>query len=649
MAVRREILDTVEGDPGDPGVGGGFDPPPSAPPPAAPPPPANTPEVSGGATPPTDQNIQEFATEEGGLLTIAYGEHLVAGHLTTHKFVPGTPNQSTFVVALGDGWGNGGKHGEWEGIVEGYYAGEELAEAYTYRIWIEDELPAGSIAVPDTDGWNWIANDPKPYFGKYAHKSGLISGVHQHYFEQATDTLPIVAGDVLSCFVFLDATNPPQEIMLQFREGTSFEHRAYWGANLIAFGTNGTNSRRQISASVPTPGQWVRLDVPVADVGLVGTSLNGIAFTAYDGQLSWDQFAKWNSTGQPGFLFRRGIIPTDLQDLQHPGAVSLSAGLTHSGTADIIVILTSAQASEDRPDKFRGRFQCRRVYNWDSSGAQIGYGYSVNPANVVADRVLSYFEHIYPDDPTRAREKFQQRIDWPSWRAWADYNFATIPWNRDGSGDQQIPRFEAHIAFTERIILADALDRICSMAGAWWQDDGEKLIFLPPTDRSPIHHFNESNMLSAPTIIPRDLRERPNRFIARFRDYDDEFLGEVTVEVRREDLIRKVGEITTERNFSNMRQSQAQRLLERQARLECDNPISCTLVGDETSIHVLPGDFVTVSHPLINWEFVKCLVVDIELASAEQAVDEVAFLLQRIEGPLYSDTAHTPIQEQLTP
>jgi hypothetical protein len=641
------LIRELDGGGGD-GGGGSFTTP--APSSVAPAPALNPGAVSGGATPATDPKITEFASEEGGSLPIAYGEHLVAGSLVFHNFIAGTPNQSTFVVALGDGQGDGGGHGEWDSVVEAWYAGEPIVNGFPFRIWMEDDVPEGATLFPADDGWNWITDNPKPYSGRRAHQSILQAGVHQHYFETATDTLAVGTGDVLSCFVFVDAANPPTEVMLQFQAGGNFEHRAYWGANSIALGTNGTNSRRQISASVPTPGQWVRLDIPASQVGLEGLSVTGIAFTLFGGKATFDQVSRWHPLVTPGYVFRPGVIPTDLGSIEH-SHVSIG-GLAHSGTANILVVLSAAQAAEDRPDKFRGRFRCRRVFDFDASGNEIFYGYGLpgtNPANVSADRVLAYFEHLYPDDLELAREKFRARIDWPTWRAWADYNHQTIPWNRYGDGDVFILRFEAHVAFTTDIILADALDRICAMSGAWWQDEGEKLIFLPPTDRDPVHHFDASNILVAPRLIPRDLRERPNRFIAKLRELADPYLGEVTVEVRRDDLIRRVGEIKSEAVLSPMHQSQGQRLLERQARIECDNPNFLPLVGDETSLHVLPGDFVTVTHPSLNWEYQRCLVIDIELRSAEDSVDEVAFTLQQINGPLYSDTSHTSIQEQLLP
>jgi hypothetical protein len=76
--------------------------------------------------------------------------------------------------------------------------------------------------------------------------------------------------------------------MLQFKDGnSSWEHRAYWGANILPVGTDNTTSRR-FMGPLPLAGGWVRLEVPVEQVGLAGQSINGIAFAQYAGQVWWD-------------------------------------------------------------------------------------------------------------------------------------------------------------------------------------------------------------------------------------------------------------------------------------------------------------------------------------------------------------------------
>jgi len=97
---------------------------------------------------------------------------------------------------------------------------------------------------------------------------------------------------VLFAYIYLDPDNLPSEVMLQWNDG-SFEHRAYWGANDIAWGTDGTASRRSMGP-LPAAGQWVCLQVPACQVDLEGSVLNGLGFTLYDGRATWDYAGKWS-------------------------------------------------------------------------------------------------------------------------------------------------------------------------------------------------------------------------------------------------------------------------------------------------------------------------------------------------------------------
>jgi hypothetical protein len=166
-------------------------------------------------------------------------------------------------------------------------------------VWVEDAVPAGATLASDGgDAWNWISANPAPYSGSVAHRSTVAAGEHQHYFYNAMATLPVVAvGDTLFAYVYLDPANPPSEVMLQWNDGT-WEHRAYWGANLISWGTDGTVSRRSMGA-LPAAGQWVQLSVPAAQVGLEGRTLNGMAYTLYGGRATWDYAGKSSGGGAP--------------------------------------------------------------------------------------------------------------------------------------------------------------------------------------------------------------------------------------------------------------------------------------------------------------------------------------------------------------
>jgi len=157
---------------------------------------------------------------------------------------------------------------------------------------MDDAVPAGAQSVAGYGGesWTWVSSSPTPYSGGSAHQSIVASGLHNHYFYGATATLSVGTGDKLFAYVYLDPSNPPSEVMLQWSDG-SWEHRASWGANQIASGPNEPVSQHYMGA-LPTAGQWVRLQVPAIAVALEGRTVTGMAFTLYGGQAFWDAAGK---------------------------------------------------------------------------------------------------------------------------------------------------------------------------------------------------------------------------------------------------------------------------------------------------------------------------------------------------------------------
>jgi hypothetical protein len=152
-------------------------------------------------------------------------------------------------------------------------------------IWVADDVPQGAALAGAGEDWLWVRLHPRPLFGKACHQSAVAAGMHQHSFQGATATLPISVGDWLFAYVYLDPVNRPRQVMLQWNDA-NWEHRAYWGENLIDAGTDGTVSRRLIGP-LPPLGQWVRLEVPASVVGLEGRVGHGMAFTLWDGRATW--------------------------------------------------------------------------------------------------------------------------------------------------------------------------------------------------------------------------------------------------------------------------------------------------------------------------------------------------------------------------
>jgi RHS repeat-associated protein len=192
-------------------------------------------------------------------------------------------------------------------------------------VWVEDAVPSGATQDGSGDVWNWISANPAPFSGSLAHQSALVSGIHQHYFYSAASTLNINIGDTLFTYVYLDPTHPPTEVMLQWHEAANgWEHRAYWGANTIPWGADGTVSRKYMGP-LPAAGGRVRLDVPASAVGLEGITLEGMAFTLFDGQATWDRAGKTaaSTTNVPPTV--NLTSPTNGASYTGPAAITLSA------------------------------------------------------------------------------------------------------------------------------------------------------------------------------------------------------------------------------------------------------------------------------------------------------------------------------------
>jgi hypothetical protein len=161
-------------------------------------------------------------------------------------------------------------------------------------VWVDDTVPAGATQAADGgDSWTWITSNPTPYSGTRAHQSSWNAGEHQHKFQGATAVMIPPAGSTLFAYAYLDPINTPTEVMLQWNDGSSWDHRAYWGANQITWpSTNGVmapeSPAHHYVGALPATGQWVQLAVPAAAVNLEGRTVSGMAFTLYNGRATWD-------------------------------------------------------------------------------------------------------------------------------------------------------------------------------------------------------------------------------------------------------------------------------------------------------------------------------------------------------------------------
>jgi hypothetical protein len=76
--------------------------------------------------------------------------------------------------------------------------------------------------------------------------------------------------------------------MLQWNNG-DWERRAFWGEDLIKFGQENTPSRRHMGP-LPKTGEWVRLEVPAREVGIMSQiNIVGWSFDQHSGTVYWDK------------------------------------------------------------------------------------------------------------------------------------------------------------------------------------------------------------------------------------------------------------------------------------------------------------------------------------------------------------------------
>lgn len=124
------------------------------------------------------------------------------------------------------------------------------------------------------------------------------AGLVQHI---ATLKKPVAVqeGDTLYLWVHLDPAKPTRALMLQANVSGDWSHRAYWGEALIPYGKGPNSPAYHHAGNLPKAGEWVRLSVPVAALGLTPGALIGqLACTQFDGLIHWDNVGL--HTSRPG-------------------------------------------------------------------------------------------------------------------------------------------------------------------------------------------------------------------------------------------------------------------------------------------------------------------------------------------------------------
>jgi formylglycine-generating enzyme required for sulfatase activity/tetratricopeptide (TPR) repeat protein/tRNA A-37 threonylcarbamoyl transferase component Bud32 len=165
------------------------------------------------------------------------------------------------------------------------------------HVWIDDDIPPGAVSYVQSasrsgpnEPWTWVTQPQHPVLSGRRAVKVEGDGLSQCFFSDAPAGLRVGADGRLFAYVYLDPARPPKEIMLHWNAGDwDWEHRAYWGDNLIDWGRDGSAARLRMGP-LPEVGKWVRLEVEAARVGIDPTMvIRGWSFSQHGGTTYWDR------------------------------------------------------------------------------------------------------------------------------------------------------------------------------------------------------------------------------------------------------------------------------------------------------------------------------------------------------------------------
>jgi len=199
-------------------------------------------------------------------------------------------------------------------------------------VWIDDNPPTG--ATPNS---NWIWDTAQKASGTRSHTQSTATWIDSHGFDNASPGLAVASSDKLFVYALINPCDPPIEIMIQFLSNDGWEHRAYWGQDIVGYGTAGTPSRAPMGP-MPAAGSWMRLEIPASTVGLGGKTIYGVDFLRVKGQVWWDRFGK--GTSSTPTISSVTLSPTSvLSGNPSTGTVTLAAAAPTGGA--VVALSTS--------------------------------------------------------------------------------------------------------------------------------------------------------------------------------------------------------------------------------------------------------------------------------------------------------------------
>ncbi len=157
---------------------------------------------------------------------------------------------------------------------------------------LDESAPEGTTPVnnENTPAIQWVtAETGKVFSGKKAI-TRTATELAQDVFDNFKTPLIVGTNDTFFVSVYIDPTNPPKAIMLQFRT-TDWTHRANWGDEyVIPYGEGKRGPEKVIAGALPKKGEWVKLEISAEKMQMKkGLRIRGIALTQFGGTVYWDK------------------------------------------------------------------------------------------------------------------------------------------------------------------------------------------------------------------------------------------------------------------------------------------------------------------------------------------------------------------------
>jgi len=165
--------------------------------------------------------------------------------------------------------------------------------------WLDESN--GIVGADKRDAaWQYVTAEQGPVRGGSRSRRQASEGLVQHLFLGVDTGVAVSADTRFYAWVYLDPAQPPQAVMLQFNDG-GWEHRQVWGNDAIPYGRRPeSHVAYRRAGELPPTGQWVRLEVSAAEVGLApGGKVVGLAFTQFGGVAYWSGAGLLSSDAVP--------------------------------------------------------------------------------------------------------------------------------------------------------------------------------------------------------------------------------------------------------------------------------------------------------------------------------------------------------------